>query len=123
MKWLLLAIIRGYKRLPNSLKRQCLFKEHCSSFVERATKEGGFGAGLKALRSRIRLCRPGYSVYFDNQSRDWRVSLADGSINDGSVLADFVLRSYREVLPNSCAPFPAGSNAAKRHGSSKVLLP
>ena len=122
MKWLLIAIIRGYKRLPNSVKRQCLFKEHCSSFVERATNEGGFGAGLNALRNRIRLCRPVYSVYFDNQSGDWRVSLADGSINDDSVLADFVLRPYREGLPNSCSTFPAGSNAAKRHGRSKVLL-
>src|SRR6266508_5314946 len=95
MKWLLVGAIRFYRRLPDRFKRQCLFKENCSCFVERAALETGLLSGLRALKHRVSQCRPRYSVYFDYQFQNFRVCLADGTVEDGSVVADFVLQPYR----------------------------
>jgi putative component of membrane protein insertase Oxa1/YidC/SpoIIIJ protein YidD len=89
MKWFLVVCIRSYRRLPVRFKRRCLFKENCSSFVERVTLESGMWAGLKALSSRASKCQPGYSAYYDLRIDDWRVCLRDGSIFRSAALADF----------------------------------
>jgi hypothetical protein len=39
-----------------------LFRESCSRHVYRCTTEQGLIAGLKALRGRLRCCRPGCRV-------------------------------------------------------------
>src|SRR5258706_10172682 len=87
MNWVLIVAIWLYRRLPDRFKRSCLFKENCSSFVERTALESGLLSALSALRSRVSQCRPRYSVYFDHQIQDWQVCLADGSIKDKSVMA------------------------------------
>lgn len=97
MKWLLVAVINVYRWLPDLIKRQCLFKETCSSFVARVTRESGFWPGLRALSTRLSQCRPGYFVYFDGEIKDWQVRFANGSVSHSSDLADFVLSPYRNV--------------------------
>ena len=97
MKWLLVAVINLYRWLPNLINRQCLFKETCSSFVERVARESGFWPGLRSWRARVSQCRPGYLVYFDSEINDWQVRFADGSVPNTSDLADFILSPYRTI--------------------------
>lgn len=95
MKWILVGVIHVYRWLPARLKRQCLFKETCSSFVDRVVRESGFWQGLRALRTRVAECQPGYLVYFDNEAKGWQVRFANGSVSNSSHIADFVLSPYR----------------------------
>jgi len=39
-----------------------LFKESCSNYVYRKTKEEGFSSGIKALKHRVRNCSSGYVI-------------------------------------------------------------
>ena len=63
MQKLLLMAIRIYWKIPTRLHEKCIFRESCSHYVYRMAKEHGFKAGIKALRERNDLCRPGYVVY------------------------------------------------------------
>jgi len=98
MKWCILGAIYLYRRLPFPFKRQCLFKETCSSFVARMAHEFGGWMALRGLWSRLSQCRPGYRVYFDIYTMDWRIQFANGEISDAGNVADFVLAPYRDHL-------------------------
>lgn len=63
MRKLLLLAIRIYWKIPTRLHEKCIFRESCSHYVYRMAKEQGFRMGIKALRERNDLCRPGYVVY------------------------------------------------------------
>lgn len=63
MKYLLLLAIRIYWKIPLKMHQRCIFRETCSHYVYRITSEEGLWAGLRALRERNELCRPGYLVY------------------------------------------------------------
>lgn len=80
MKYLLLALIRLYWLIPKRFRRTCLFKETCSHHVFTVTNEKGFRAGLKALKKRIKQCRPGYSIYITDDEKHWII------LNDHSVM-------------------------------------
>jgi len=63
MKYSLLFAIKVYQKfLRNHLGKTCLFKETCSNYVYRKTKEEGFVKGLGCLMFRIKNCRPNYYV-------------------------------------------------------------
>lgn len=47
---------------PSSLKGKCLFKESCSNYVFRISKQEGFVAALRAVIFRYRNCRSGYNI-------------------------------------------------------------
>ncbi len=55
--------IRIYWRIPTKLHSKCIFRETCSHYVYRIAEQKGFIEGIKALRERNGLCRPGYLVY------------------------------------------------------------
>jgi putative component of membrane protein insertase Oxa1/YidC/SpoIIIJ protein YidD len=99
MKWFLIGAIYLYRCLPARFKRQCLFKETCSSLVTRVARESGLWLGLLALRTRVSQCRPGYLVYFDNEVDGWHVRFANGSVSKSSHIADFVLGPYTRTFP------------------------
>ena len=63
MKYLLLLAIRIYWKVPTKWHNRCIFRETCSHYVYRIASQQGFLAGLRALRLRNELCRPGYVVY------------------------------------------------------------
>lgn len=94
MKWLLISVIHIYRWLPRCFKRTCLFKETCSAHVLRLTRESGFWAGVRSLRSRMLQCRTGYVVLFDGNVSDWVVRLANGSVASRDELADSVIEPY-----------------------------
>jgi uncharacterized protein len=79
MNWVLLILIELYwKIFPPSMRRSCLFKETCSHYVYRQTREFGFFCGIKALRTRMKKCRKGYQLYTGNKGLE--IKLVDGSI-------------------------------------------
>lgn len=98
MRWVLILFIRGYRRLPDRIKRRCLFKETCSTLALRVAKEEGFLAACRAMRFRFSLCRPSYSVYYDQRIRDWQVEFRDHTRMGSSEIADFVFEPYSELL-------------------------
>jgi hypothetical protein len=52
--------------IPRRFRGVCLFKESCSNFVYRNTKNGGIKEGIKALLFRIKNCHPGYRLLETN---------------------------------------------------------
>lgn len=94
MRWLLIRVIRLYRKLPGWFKRKCLFKETCSSHVLRVTRESGFWPGMRNLTIRMSQCRKGYVVLFDGNVKRWIVRFANGSVAGSNEVADFVLAPY-----------------------------
>lgn len=111
MKWFLIGAIYLYRCVPASFKRQCLFKETCSLHVARVARVSGIWPGLQALRTRVSQCRPGYSVYFDDEGKNWQVRFANGSVSSGSLVAGFVLSPYRNLSLRTWAPSDAATNS------------
>ncbi len=62
MKYLLLALIRLYWLIPSKSRNRCLFKEFCSRYVLRLISTNEFKEGIKALKFRLRTCRPTYKL-------------------------------------------------------------
>jgi len=78
VKHSLLAVIKLYWTLvPKKNRRPCLFKETCSQFIYRQTKELGFFEGTKAFLSRFKKCRSGYKLYTTDDG--FVMELNDGS--------------------------------------------
>lgn len=48
------------------MRGKCLFKESCSNYVYRETKEEGLKKGITALKFRYHNCRPNYYLSDDN---------------------------------------------------------
>jgi putative component of membrane protein insertase Oxa1/YidC/SpoIIIJ protein YidD len=111
MKWFLLGAISLYRRLPIRFKRQCLFRETCSSYIGRVAREFGFLPGLQAFRTRVSQCKPGYLVFFDNQFNRWHVRFANGSVSNSCHVADFVLAPYIGISLQPWAPDKATGHA------------
>ncbi|MBR1557900.1 MAG: membrane protein insertion efficiency factor YidD [Prevotella sp.] len=78
MKYLLLLAIRIYWMIPTKLHKRCIFRETCSHYVYRIASQQGFFEGLRALKVRNELCRPGYVVY-RSQGR-YYLQTANGSV-------------------------------------------
>ena len=75
----ILAMIRLYWRIvPESRRRQCLFRETCSRYVYRQARESGVRGAFLAAYRRLRACRPGFQV----QVRDYtfEVVCRDGTV-------------------------------------------
>lgn len=67
MKYLLLLVIKIYQTfIPKKFRGECLFKESCSNFVYRITKEEGFKGGFNAFMYRYHNCRPDYHLSEEN---------------------------------------------------------
>jgi putative component of membrane protein insertase Oxa1/YidC/SpoIIIJ protein YidD len=74
---LVLAIAIYRLVIPERWRRRCLFRVSCSRHVEQAARQRGLVAGLAALLSRMRRCKPGYRL--STKGGDLHLILADGS--------------------------------------------
>lgn len=90
MKHLLLIAIRVYWVVwPRHRNRTCIYRETCSHHVYRITGELGLVAGLRALRDRVRTCRPGYTISSSDTGSG--IVLHDGSFLPEPLVARGVL--------------------------------
>jgi uncharacterized protein len=99
MRWLILIPIYFYwHALPSFLKkRSCLFKESCSHFVFRITKDNGFVAGFKALIWRYRNCRTGYRIISNSEGK-FEMRLVTGNVVPESEIADVILKPFLTAM-------------------------
>ena len=79
-KILLFCIKIYWLVIPESFRRSCLFKESCSRYVYRITKENGFIEGVKAFKTRYKKCRPGSKWIKNEDSGSIDLHLVDGTI-------------------------------------------
>ena len=62
-----MIVIKFYQTfIPKKFRGECLFKESCSNFVYRVTKEEGLKCGINAFMYRYRNCRPDYHISEEN---------------------------------------------------------
>ncbi|MSU63552.1 MAG: membrane protein insertion efficiency factor YidD [Pedosphaera sp.] len=97
MRSLLLSAIRLYWAFwPRCWNRGCLYRETCSHYVHRVCSNHGFRAGVRALRDRVRTCRPGYGVTSNGSCIG--LLLSDGSFLPGHLVAKDVLAPIRHSI-------------------------
>ena len=97
MKFILLLAVRIYWfAIPASRRRRCLFRESCSMHVYRTATDLGFRSGMSALRTRFKLCRPGYSWHGDGA--DVRLVARNGVTIGLSELSDAMVEIPRRLL-------------------------
>jgi len=95
MKYFLLFAIQLYwKIIPEKNRRKCLFRESCSHYVYRRANDEGFLSGMRAFLDRIRQCRPGYTIYFDDISNRFELHLKNGQVIDNDQIADRLLAPF-----------------------------
>ena len=99
MRLIFLIIIKSYWILiPPKKRKKCLFKESCSNYVYRITKEQGFLKGFTVLVIRIKQCRNGYQIFFnDNQIV---MKLSDGTLIKEDEISNSILDSINISLSN-----------------------
>jgi len=105
MRWLILLPIYVYwNAWPSFLrKRSCIFKENCSHFVFRVTRDSGFVAGCKAMIWRYRNCRPGYKIISNAEGR-FEMRLVTGNVLAESEIADAILKLYLVAMESTSIP-------------------
>ena len=86
MRYLLLFFIQLYWLIPKGKRARCIFKETCSHYIYRITKQQGFKKGISALKERKVKCKPGY--YYIDQNN---VRLADESVVLSCLLKESLL--------------------------------
>ena len=91
MKWVILFVIRLYWVIPKKYRRSCLFKESCSHFVYKITKEKGFICGIGIFMQRRKQCRSGYQILV-NVNEVTKIRLADGSYASEIDLSEKMLK-------------------------------
>jgi uncharacterized protein len=121
VKYLVLAAIRLYWVVwPSELKRRCLYRETCSLHVYRATREGGFVIGLRALLSRVRTCRPGYTV---SSETGLGLVLCDGSFLAEHLAAKDILAPIQLTITRLECAFNEGKNAPLENEKDLAVTP
>lgn len=99
MKWILISAIYMYWIVtPASMRRRCLYKESCSRYVARRTREFGFLAGIDALRRRMRSCCGGYRLVIPDVSLAPMLRLRDGTMLPLNEASDAVTCELGMVL-------------------------
>ncbi len=86
MRYFILLIIQIYWLIPKRKRACCIFKESCSHYIYRITKQYGLKYGIIAFKERKAKCKPGYYYLNDNTVR-----LADETIVLSSTLRENIL--------------------------------
>ena len=95
MKILLLGIIHSYWLIfPKHKRKPCVFEVSCSKYIYRVTNEKGFFFAIYALRIRFNQCRPGYTLYKNEQNNSFELYLKDGSIVSNEKISKTLLPPF-----------------------------
>ncbi len=62
-EFLLILIKLYWKLIPENKRRVCIYKDSCSNFIFRITKDKGIVNGIKALIYRLRNCNNSYTIH------------------------------------------------------------
>lgn len=93
MSWCLLKLIEIYWFLfPTSKRRKCIFKETCSKYVYRRTRENGIIYGVKAFIERLNRCKGGYRLFYSKDGIE--LVLQNGTIVPEGEIAIHILNDF-----------------------------
>lgn len=97
MKNLFLILLKIYQLfVPKRFRRKCLFKESCSNYVFRITKENGFNTGIDALKFRIRNCNRNYSIVENKSS--FLLITAQYEVIEEEFISEQIIKNEKENL-------------------------
>lgn len=97
MKWLILIVIKIYWMVFSKKKEpSCIFKETCSHYVYRKSKDVGFIGGVSAFLDRLKKCRNGYQLY--TSLNGFEMELVDGSIIKEDEIAPRILMPFYKQI-------------------------
>jgi putative component of membrane protein insertase Oxa1/YidC/SpoIIIJ protein YidD len=95
MKYFIFLIIRMYWILiPESNRRQCIFKKSCSNYVFEVTQKEGFIKGLKAFQFRYKNCRGNFSIYQNPIENKIQMILPSQLIIEKEEIADRLIKNH-----------------------------
>lgn len=92
MKHLLILLIHSYQLYFSFLFRgKCIYKESCSNYVLRHCREDGAKGGIKSLFHRVKNCKPGYNLFFNNTLNEYNILTVNGEIIRQSEIKENIL--------------------------------
>ena len=99
MKYLLLYIIKLYWLLiPKDKRRACVYHKSCSRYVYDITNEKGLFAGIKALTTRIKTCRPNHEIIYLDKENTLLIKLSNGTILQQNEISDNIVSTYSNTM-------------------------
>jgi uncharacterized protein len=103
---------------PRQLRRRCIYRETCSRYVYRITRESGLLKGLAALKARFLTCRPGYSVTANKG--EIGLVMCDGAFLSRDLAAEDILIRVDRAF--TCLSSPQDRTAGRRQGPFAARL-
>ena len=101
MKYLLLYIIKLYWLfMPANKKSTCIYHKSCSRYVYNITSEKGLFLGLKALRNRIKTCRPNHEIIYLDKENILLIKLSNGTILQQNEISENIISTYTKTIDN-----------------------
>lgn len=92
MKYILLLIIKLYWILiPQSKRKKCIFRKSCSKYVYDITIKEGSIKGFKALKFRIKNCKPGFIIFKNPISEKTQMLLPNHQVIEENNIAKRLL--------------------------------
>jgi len=96
MKYLLKALIKLYWLvIPESKRRNCIYRVSCSRQVYKITNEYGFIKGIKELSHRFKTCRPNHEIIKVDKENVLFIKLKDGTFLKEDEIAVSILEQYK----------------------------
>ncbi|APG60641.1 membrane protein insertion efficiency factor YidD [Christiangramia salexigens] len=96
MRYLLLALIEFYwKIVPKYRQERCIFRQPCSKYLSKKTRNEGFVEGIKAIKYRYRNCRPGFSLLTNPVTGELNMLLPNDDIVEEKNIAKYLIRNKK----------------------------
>ncbi len=96
MKYTFLVIIRLYWLLiPESKRRECVFRHSCSKYVFGVTSKEGFFEGMKAFYFRYKNCRNGFEVFKNPMNGQIQMILPDKSVIEENDISERLIIKHK----------------------------
>ena len=99
MKHFLLGFIKLYWFfIPADKRRTCIYHKSCSRHVYDITSEKGLFFGLKALRTRIKTCRPNHEIIYLDKENTLLIKLSNGTILQQNEISANIVSAYTDTM-------------------------
>lgn len=96
---LILPILLYWKLIPAAKRNRCIFKESCSLAVYKTLLVHGSFLGIKMFLFRFQNCKPGYTIFFQDQQ--FMLKTIQAQIISERDIATDVIQNVRDGLQHS----------------------
>ena len=99
MKYFLLYIIKLYWLIiPKNKRRACIYHKSCSRHIYAITNEKGLSSGIKALKTRIKTCRPNHEIIYLDKENTLLIKLSNGTILQQNEISANIVSTYTKTM-------------------------